>query len=68
MIKTIDVSDLKPEQIENLQDIIAAFKVQNQANKNGPSKFNMIDYLLEHPLEVDDLQFMKREEIYDRNK
>lgn len=68
MIKTIDVSDLKPEQIENLQDIIAAFKVQNQANKNGQSKFNMIDYLLEHPLEVDDLQFMKREEIYDRNK
>jgi len=26
----------------------------------------MINYLLENPLEVDDLQFMTREEIYDR--
>jgi hypothetical protein len=26
----------------------------------------MIEYLLENPIEVDNLEFMKREEIYDR--
>jgi len=29
-------------------------------------KIDMIQYLLDNPIEVDDLEFMKREEIYDR--
>ncbi|GCA84773.1 hypothetical protein MiHa_02748 [Microcystis aeruginosa NIES-2522] len=65
MIKNINVTGLKPEQIQQIQAIIAVFKAQNQLNKSE-TKIDMIEYLLENPIEVDNLEFMKREEIYDR--
>ncbi|MCA2621103.1 MAG: hypothetical protein EWV49_02060 [Microcystis aeruginosa Ma_QC_Ch_20071001_S25] len=65
MIKNINVTGLKPEQIQQIQVLIAAFKAQNQLNK-GETEIDMIEYLLENPIEVDNLEFMKREEIYDR--
>jgi hypothetical protein len=65
MIKNINVTELKPEQIQQRQVLIAAFKAQNQLNK-GETEIDMIEYLLENPIEVDNLEFMKREEIYDR--
>ena len=52
-------------QIQQIQVLIAAFKAQNQLNK-GETEIDMIEYLLENPIEVDNLEFMKREEIYDR--
>jgi hypothetical protein len=64
MIKNINVTGLKPEQIQQIQVLIAAFKAQNQLNK-GATEIDMIEYLLENPIEVDNLEFMKREEIYD---
>ena len=33
MIKNINVTELKPEQIQQRQVLIAAFKAQNQLNK-----------------------------------
>ncbi|MDB9421446.1 hypothetical protein PN467_13200 [Microcystis aeruginosa CS-563/04] len=65
MIKNINVTGLKPEQIQQIQVLIAAFKAQNQLNQ-GETEIDMIEYLLENPIEVDNLEFMKREEIYDR--
>ncbi|CAO5052545.1 conserved hypothetical protein [Microcystis aeruginosa PCC 9806] len=65
MIKNINVTGLKPEQIQQIQVLIAAFKAQNQLNQSEP-EIDMIEYLLENPIEVDNLQFMKREEIYNR--
>ncbi|GCA81712.1 hypothetical protein [Microcystis aeruginosa] len=65
MIKNINVTGLKPEQIQQIQVLIAAFKAQNQLNKSE-TEIDMIEYLLENPIEVDNLEFMKREEIYDR--
>ncbi|AKE63692.1 hypothetical protein MYAER_1336 [Microcystis aeruginosa NIES-2549] len=44
---------------------MAAFKAQNQLNKSE-TEIDMIEYLLSNPIEVDNLEFMKREEIYDR--
>jgi len=60
MIKNINVTGLKPEQIQQIQVLIAAFKAQNQLNK-GETEIDMIEYLLENPIEVDNLEFMKRE-------
>ncbi|REJ54572.1 MAG: hypothetical protein DWQ51_06430 [Microcystis wesenbergii TW10] len=65
MIKNINVTGLKPEQIQQIQVLIAAFKAQNQLSKSE-TEIDMIEYLLENPIEVDNLEFMKREEIYDR--
>jgi hypothetical protein len=65
MIKNINVTELKPEQIQQRQVLIAAFKAQNQLNKSE-TEIDMIEYLLENPIEVDNLEFMEREEIYDR--
>jgi cell division protein FtsB len=68
MIKTIDVSDLTLEQIEELQAIIAAFKTKNQIETQELSHLNheedMIDFLTKNPLPVDG--FLSREEIYNR--
>jgi hypothetical protein len=63
MNKTIDVTDLKPEQIAQLQDIIETFKAKNQLEQNKP-ELDLIDYLTENPVKVDG--FLTREEIYDR--
>ena len=65
MMKTINISELKPEQIKYIEEIILALKAKNKLDENK-SQFDMIDYLLENPLEVDDLEFITREEIYDR--
>ncbi|MFM7715744.1 MAG: hypothetical protein ACKO7A_24500 [Microcystis sp.] len=65
MIKNINVTGIKPEQIQQIQVLIAAFKAQNQLNQSEP-EIDLIEYLLENPIEVDNLEFMKREEIYDR--
>ncbi|MCA2820385.1 MAG: hypothetical protein IM450_04750 [Microcystis sp. M083S1] len=65
MIKNINVTGLKSEQIQQIQVLIAAFKAQNQLSKRE-TEIDMIEYLLENPIEVDNLEFMKREEIYDR--
>ncbi|MDJ0530300.1 MAG: hypothetical protein PX634_34260 [Microcystis sp. M53600_WE12] len=65
MIKNINVTGLKPEQIQQIQVLIAAFKAQNKLSKSEP-EIDMIEYLLENPIEVDNLEFMKREAIYDR--
>ncbi|GBL16554.1 hypothetical protein MTo_03878 [Microcystis aeruginosa NIES-1211] len=65
MIKNINVTGLKSEQIQQIQVLIAAFKAQNQLSKSE-TEIDMIEYLLENPIEVDNLEFMKREEIYDR--
>ncbi|MGI0480625.1 hypothetical protein ACN4EE_07530 [Geminocystis sp. CENA526] len=65
MMTTINVSELKPEQIKYIEEIILALKAKNKLDENK-SQFDMIDYLLENPLEVDDLEFITREEIYDK--
>jgi hypothetical protein len=62
MNKTIDVTELKSEQIAQLQDIIEAFKAKNKLEQNKP-EFDMIEYLTENPVKVDG--FLTREEIYD---
>jgi Spy/CpxP family protein refolding chaperone len=67
MNKTIDVTDLKPEQIAQLQAIIEQFKLKNQS-QNNQSQIDMIEYLLENPIKVDNLEFIKREDIYDGNQ
>ncbi|MDJ0659883.1 MAG: hypothetical protein QNJ42_10400 [Crocosphaera sp.] len=67
MIKNINVEGLKPEQIKGIQAIVEALKADNQTNKNEP-EIDMIEYLLENPIHVDNLEFMKREDIYVRNQ
>lgn len=64
-MKTINISELKPEQIEHIEAIISAFKAKNELDRNQP-QYDMINHLLENPLEVDNLQFIRRDEIYDR--
>ncbi|MDJ0579765.1 hypothetical protein [Crocosphaera sp.] len=66
MIKNINVEGLKPEQIKEIQAMVEALKVKNQTKKNDP-EIDMIEYLLENPIHVDNLEFMKREDIYERN-
>ncbi|MDJ0844490.1 MAG: hypothetical protein QNJ08_09655 [Crocosphaera sp.] len=67
MIKTINVEGLKPEQIQEIQAMVEALKAKNEINENEP-EIDMIEYLLDHPLRVNNLEFMKREDIYDRNQ
>ncbi|MDJ0676719.1 MAG: hypothetical protein QNJ36_15295 [Calothrix sp. MO_167.B42] len=67
MIQNINVEGLKPEQIKEIQAMVEAFKAKNQTNKNEP-EIDMIEYLLENPIHVDNLEFMKREDIYDINQ
>ena len=67
MIKNINVEGLKPEQIKGIQAMVEALKADNQTNKNEP-EIDMIEYLLENPIHVDNLEFMKREDIYGRNQ
>lgn len=71
MSQTLNVSGLKPEQIEQILAIIEAFKAKNQLDnlaKFQPNVNNanldMIDILTENPLKVNG--FLRREEIYDR--
>lgn len=67
MVQNINVEGLKPEQIKEIKALVEVLKAKNKTNKNK-SEIDMIEYLLENPLHVDDLEFMKREDIYDRKK
>lgn len=69
MIKTINVSGLKPEQITQIQVIIEAFKAKNQLDNLAsyqihPASQDIIDSLTETPIKVNG--FLSREEIYER--
>jgi hypothetical protein len=69
MSKTINVSGLKPEQIEQIQAIIEAFKAKNQLDNPDSSQINtktkdIIDVLTENPIKVNG--FLTREAIYER--
>ncbi|NET54771.1 MAG: hypothetical protein F6K47_00730 [Symploca sp. SIO2E6] len=65
MIQDINVEGLKPEQVQQVLAMVEAFKAKNQANKTEP-EIDMIEYLLENPIHVDNLEFLNREDIYDR--
>ena len=67
MGQNINVEGLSPEQIQEIQAMVEALKAKNKTNKNKP-EIDMIEYLLENPLHIDNLEFMKREDIYDRNQ
>ncbi len=67
MVQNINVEGLKPEQIKEIKALVEVLKAKNKTNKNK-SEIDMIEYLLENPLHVDNLEFMKREDIYDRKK
>jgi hypothetical protein len=69
MIKTINVTGLKPEQIEQIQSIIEAFKAKNQidnltTSQSGMKTPDIMDNLTENPIKVNG--FLTREEIYER--
>jgi hypothetical protein len=69
MSKTINVSGLKPEQIEQIQAIIEAFQAKNQLDNPDSSQINtktkdIIDVLTENPIKVNG--FLTREAIYER--
>jgi hypothetical protein len=66
MIKTIDVSTLTLEQIEQLQAMIKDFQAKNQIDTQKLSihQEDMIDFLTKNPLPTDG--FLTREEIYNR--
>ncbi len=60
MIQNLNVTGLKPEQIQHIKAIIEDFKAQNKLD-NNETEMDMIEYLLENPIEVDNLEFVKRE-------
>ena len=69
MSQTINISGLKPEQIEQIKAIIEAFQSKNQLDNLARSQVNMknpdiIDNLTENPVKVSG--FLTREEIYER--
>jgi hypothetical protein len=53
---------LSPEEQRLLEEKL---KVHSLSEINS-GRLDMIQYLLDNPIEVDDLEFMKREEIYDK--
>lgn len=65
-IQNINVDGLKPEQIQEIQAMVEAFKAKNKTIDKNQPEFDMIEYLLSNPIEVEYLNFMSREEIYDR--
>ena len=67
MVQNINVEGLNPDQITEIQAMVQTLKAKNKTNKNRP-EIDMIEYFLENPLHVDNLEFMKREDIYNRKK
>ncbi|NER23987.1 MAG: hypothetical protein F6J86_43660 [Symploca sp. SIO1B1] len=65
MIQNINVEGLKPEQIKQILAMVEAFKAKNKTNKTE-TEIDMIEYLLDNPIHVDNLEFLTREDIYDR--
>ena len=81
MNKTVDVSNLKPEQIQHIESLIQLFKEQNikensyflQSNleQKIKGKFREFDNrkkrkVYAHLIEVDDINLPSREDLYDR--
>ncbi|NEP58087.1 MAG: hypothetical protein F6K31_13855 [Symploca sp. SIO2G7] len=65
MIQNINVEGLKPEQIQQILTLIQVLKAKNKNNIIEP-EIDMIEYLLENPIHVNTLDFLNREDIYDR--
>jgi len=68
MSKTINISGLKPEQIEQIKAIIEAFQAKKQLDNLAISQVNtktpdIIDTLTEKPIKVNG--YLTREEIYE---
>ncbi|KOR38185.1 MULTISPECIES: hypothetical protein [Planktothricoides] len=68
MSKTIKISGLKPEQINQIQAIIEAFQAKNELDNLASSQVNtkapdIIDTLTEKPIKVNG--YLTREEIYE---
>jgi hypothetical protein len=65
----INLSNLTPEQIQEIQGIIEAFEAQNKLNNLANGEINdspdAIDYLTENSVKVDG--FLTREEIYENS-
>lgn len=69
MIQTINVSGLKPEQVEHIKSIVDAFNAKNKLDQLTSDRVNsktpdIINDLTENPIQVNGL--LTREEIYDR--
>lgn len=66
---SINISNLTPEQIQQIRRIIEAFEAQNKLNNLTNDKINngqdVIDYLTENPVKVDG--FLSRQEIYENS-
>ena len=61
------VSDLLKAMIDQLtQPEIMNDSLIGQWSNNAESETDMIEYLLKNPIEVNDLKFISREEIYAR--
>ncbi|MEA5535933.1 hypothetical protein [Crocosphaera sp. XPORK-15E] len=43
--------------------MVEVLKAKNKTNKNEP-EIDLIEYLLENPIHVDNLEFMKREDNF----
>ncbi|MGK7941077.1 MAG: hypothetical protein AB4062_13190 [Crocosphaera sp.] len=67
MTQNINVEGLTPEQIKEIQTMVEALKAENKTDRNE-TEIDMVDYLLENTIRVDDLELMKRGDIYERNK
>ena len=67
MVQNIDTERLNPEQIKQIQTMVETLKAKNKTNKNKP-EIDIIEYLFKNPLHVNNLEFMKREAIYERKK
>ena len=66
MSQTINVSGLKPEQIEQIKAIIEAFQAKNKLDNLARVHMknpDIIDTLTEKPIKVNG--FLTREEIYE---
>lgn len=69
MIQTLNISGLKPEQVEQIKAIIEAFKAQNKldqlaSNQSNDKTPDIIDLLTQYPIKVNG--FISHEDIYER--
>ena len=69
MIQTLNISGLKPEQIEQIKAIVEAFQAKNKLDQLASYQVHdktqdIIDFLTQNPIKVNG--FIPREEIYER--
>ncbi len=69
MIQTINVSGLKPEQVEQIKSIVDAFNAKNKLQELAIERIDnltpdIINTLTENPIKING--FLTREDIYDR--